>query len=534
MKIGINVSWMTPGQAGGMEWYVRNLIDQLGIIDQNNHYVLVTGPNNYRTFRLPSPRWKMVVYWGHENSPMTYRVSPDVPSQPTQRFSSLWRLYRRLKNLPTKTWREKFAELISHEKINLWFCPLIYALPLDVHIPVVVTIPDLQHEHYPDFFDEDELALRTMGYQYSCKAATAVIGISESVANEITELYAVDAARVFAIPLALDQSCQVYKKDMKCLINDVRLKFRLDGDFIFYPANGWRHKNHENLIRAMETVHDKGCRLKLVLTGCDFGVTERLRFLLDKPSLRETVRYLGYVDRQDLFGLYAASKMLVFPSLFEGFGLPLLEAMHFDVPVACSKIDSLLEIGGEAVWYFDPLYPQDIADAIFKVIGDDNLRAQLIAASKERVKYFHYSNTAKSTLLVFDQIRDGILPPSSLPTLRPLIAHNWLREGHSRWYFHANSLCEIEAEVIQPTRLDELANQTIEIFFNKQKMLKSHIEPQQLYQFHFPVDSNADGGFHRLDISASSMVVVKWEILSIQVLRITLLDHNGKRLELIR
>ena len=395
-------------------------------------------------------------------------------------------------------------------------------------------IPDLQHEHYPAFFHEDELALRIMGYQYSCQAATAVIGISRYVSDEIVKLYAVDAAKVFATPLALDQSYQISKEEIERLVNEVKLKFRLDKDFIFYPANGWHHKNHENLVRAMDIIHRKKCQLGLILTGCEFDVMNRLRPLLNRPSLREAVRHLGYIDRQDLFGLYAASKMLAFPSFFEGFGLPLLEAMQFNVPVACSNLGSLREVGGDAVWYFDPRSPQDIAEAILRVSYDQDLRGQLIAAGRNRVKGFSYSNTARHTLSIFGQIRDGILTPPDLPSFRPLIAHNWLREGHSRWYFHANSLREVRIEVIQPTLLDALEDQTVKVILDGQKVLESAIVPQRVYRFTLPAHGTVEAGFHELDISASATVSVGGEILSIQVPSITLSDSSGRELRLIK
>src|SRR5438045_563185 len=105
MRIGINVSWMTPGYVGGMEWYVRNLIDQLGAIDSEHTYVLVTAPNNNHTFRAPNKRWKKVVYFGHENTPMTYRVWLSAPVQRSKAYRAARWIYRRLQNLRANVWR---------------------------------------------------------------------------------------------------------------------------------------------------------------------------------------------------------------------------------------------------------------------------------------------------------------------------------------------------------------------------------------------------------------------------------------------
>src|SRR5688572_16921845 len=140
MKIGINVSWMTPGQAGGMEGYIRNLIDQLGVIDQENSYVLITAPNNYKTFSLPSSRWKMIVYGGPETAPPIYKVSPPLTTAQPVSLSrqaydylnsyglrpkaGLKYLRRQWLNWYAQAWTGHLGNLITQEGIELWFCPL--------------------------------------------------------------------------------------------------------------------------------------------------------------------------------------------------------------------------------------------------------------------------------------------------------------------------------------------------------------------------------------------------------------------------
>src|SRR5689334_21670661 len=121
MRIGINVSWMTPGHVGGMEWYVRNLIDQLGTIDTQNTYVLVAAPNNAYTFQMPNSRWKKVVYFGYENSPITYRVLLSAPVRRSAIYRIARWLYRRLRNLGAHTWHGKLKDLVEREHIDVWF-----------------------------------------------------------------------------------------------------------------------------------------------------------------------------------------------------------------------------------------------------------------------------------------------------------------------------------------------------------------------------------------------------------------------------
>jgi glycosyltransferase involved in cell wall biosynthesis len=533
MRIGINVSWMTPGHVGGMEWYVRNLIDQLGVIDATNTYVLVTAPNNAHTFHLPNKRWKKVVYFGYENTPINYRVSLSAPVQRSKAYRAARWVYRRLKNLGVNPWRGKLNDHIRHENIDVWFCPLIYALPLDLDIPVVITIPDLQQEYYPDFFNEDEQAFRSMGYQYSCKAATAVIGISGRVAEDIQKLYHIDSARVFSIPLALEHSYQVPQQTIESLRNKVAVKYRLDDGYIFYPANGWPHKNHERLIEAIHILHQRGCHVRLVLTGYSLDLMDRLRPLLCEYGIQDAVRHLGHVERHEIIGLYAASAMLIFPSLFEGFGLPLLEAMHFGVPAACSRIGCLPEVGGDAVLYFNPNSAQDIADAILRILNDAELRERLANAGKEQISHFSYTTTAKQTLTVLEQIGNGILSAPNIPPFRPLIPHNWLRDGHGRWYFRSTSLQKIMLKVVQPLPVNELAQQHIEVCLNQQEVLRSSIEPQRPYDFVISINS-ADPDFYRLDITASAKFAAHGEQLSVRILNIIVVDSNNHELVLVK
>jgi glycosyltransferase involved in cell wall biosynthesis len=532
MKIGINASWMTPGHVGGMEWYVRNLVEQLGTIDQENDYVLVTAPNNQRTFQLPSPRWKKVVYAGHDNSPTMFRVAHGIPDRSGRRRQWLRGAHRTGDRLRGLASTRVLSELIRSEGIDLWFCPLIYALPFDAPVPIVTTIPDLQHEYYPDFFTKDDFALRAVGYPYSCRVATAAIGISKHVADDIVRLYDVPAERVFSTPLALDPSYDRSPSAIDRLANAARLKFRIDHDFIFYPANGWKHKNHEGMIEALRIVHHRHPRLNLILTGCEFDVIERIRPLIRRHRLHQAVRHLGYVTRDDLVGLYATCKLLVFPSLFEGFGLPLLEAMHLGVPVACSNITSLPEVGGDAVLYFDPRAPDQIAQAIHLCIEDDDLRARLVAAGRAQASRFSYAQTARSTLAIFEKIRTGALRPPTLPPFRPLIPHNWLDGGHGRWYFRAGPTFTIQVDLLQPTQLESLKGQRAEVRLDGQTVAMTPIDPQRLYHLSHTFRGGAGCALHAIEIAASVHAAVSGQVLSIQVPSLRIIDDNGKELRL--
>jgi len=401
-------------------------------------------------------------------------------------------------------------------------------------------MPDLQHEHYPGFFNDDDMAGRALGYQWSCRIATAVIAVSRFTADEIIRLYAVDSRRVFAIPLGLDESFAADRDQLQRAADHARRRYRLPDEFLYYPAAGWAHKNHQALVEAMAIARQQhNTPLQLVLTGWPFDVMDRLRPLLRRYRLHRNVRHLGYIKRTDQFALFAAARALVFPSLFEGFGLPLVEAMSLGLPIACSTAGSIREVcGDDAALYFDPHAPQQIADAIIRIHDDNALRERLARAGRCRAACFTYRRTAEQTLAVFEQIRAGRLRPPAPRPIRPLIPHRWLYDGHSQWHFRCPTLRCIDVEVLQPTRLRALSRQSIQVSLNSQIMLEARIPPRQPCRFHIAIDlagTVPPDGLHELRIVASARHAVRrGDACSVQILRLTATDSEDRKLRLIR
>jgi glycosyltransferase involved in cell wall biosynthesis len=519
---------MAPGQAGGMEWYVRNLIKELGALDGRHEWVVVTSPANWHLFEVPRRRWTKVAYIGDENSPLSYVVQTrNRPPTPRVRVR---RALAWLRSPRMRRWYGGLNEHIRRQRVDLWFCPFMYTLPLETEVPVVNTIPDLQHEHFPDFFPDRELALRTMGYHYSCTRAATTIGISEFVAEDLLKRYRLE--RTVGIPLALDPSYAVGPEVIARLIEQVRLKYRLEEPFIYYPANGWRHKDHETLVRAFRIVREKRRDLRLVLTGCELDVMDRLRPIFESLDEARAVRHLGYVDRRDTVGLHAAASVMVFPSRFEGFGLPLLEAMACGTPIVCSPVASIPEVAGEAALYVEPGEPPALAGAVLRLLEDEILRERLVEAGRERMRRFSFTETARHTLAVFDEVLAGTWRAPDLPAFRPLIRHHWLQDGHSRWYFHCDNLREVRLRIAQPTRLPELADQRMSVCLNERVVLEALIEAEAEETFTIRPPA-LDTEFHRLDVTASATARRRGDTLSLQVRELTIVDGDGRARRLI-
>lgn len=290
---------------------------------------------------------------------------------------------------------------IKKDSIDMWFCPLHRLDPADVSTRSIVFISDLQHKHFPYFFSESELAWRDKYLLGSANQATSVIVPSQFTKNDILryadrcpdEVFVVaeDAALVFRGMNGVSSSSDLKKFGLK------------GGNYFFYPANTWPHKNHARLIEALMPLFDK-YDVNLVLTGYEHNAHEEIRSLIKSKKLEARIKFLGFVEDEELPGLYRQAKALVFPSLFEGFGIPIVEAMRSKCPVICSNSSSIPEVAGEAVVYFDPLSVKDIREKIeYFLINERDLRGKLIKLGLKQQEKFSTKRMVEETSRVIDQ-----------------------------------------------------------------------------------------------------------------------------------
>ena len=423
MKIAVNVSWMTPGRAGGMEWYVRAVIEELAQIDTKNDYLLITSDLNDDTFEPPSARWSKLRYLGGETDPVSYRRMP--APHPAHSPPHL-------------------DQMLRAAGVDLLFCPLLYSLPQVHDIPTVVTIPDLQHRGLPELFDSFELGSRNVGFPESINAATAVLGISDHVASEIRREYGVKSNKVVSTPLGLSSEFTTDADLVRQYKNSALAEYSIEGRYLFFPGNAWPHKNHAGLIAAFEKVLETTPDVNLVLTGSDAVAA------LVPPRLSSSIQHLGYVSREELIGLTSGAEALVFPSLFEGFGLPLLEAMAVQTPILCSDLPTLREVGGDIPSYFDPESLSSIAGSISDFLASPEEAERQLATMPAQLKKFSYRNTAIRTLEVFNEIESGarVAPEPRVRPNRPLDGNSNLSDGLARWRVHAGDATDVEVELV--------------------------------------------------------------------------------------
>jgi glycosyltransferase involved in cell wall biosynthesis len=179
------------------------------------------------------------------------------------------------------------------------------------------------------------------------------------------------------------------------------------GSYLFFPGHTWHHKNHRAAVSALAILCRAGADLTLVCTGGQREAQPALERLVAENGLEGRVLFLGYVPREAMPALYSGARCLVFPSLFEGFGLPVLEAMSCGCPVVCSNATSLPEVAGEAALLIDPNNPEAIAEAIRSVHENDGLRTSLAARGVKRAQLFSWRRHALETLRVLRMVHEG-------------------------------------------------------------------------------------------------------------------------------
>jgi glycosyltransferase involved in cell wall biosynthesis len=251
--------------------------------------------------------------------------------------------------------------------------PVTVPIPRLPGVPTLTTVYDLQHREMPELFSRAERAYRRWAYEGAARKADLVLTTSEYSRTRLVEIAGVSQAQVFSVPMGIDHGR--FNQTEAETDEQVRRELKLPERYVVYPANLWAHKNHDRLVEALGHVGDD--ELHLVLTGQDYGRARALMERARRAGVADRVRHLGYISSGAVPALYRMARAMVFPSLYEGFGSPPLEAMACGCPVASSTSGSLGEMVGSAALTFDPRSVEAIAEAIGRVVGDDRLRSEL-------------------------------------------------------------------------------------------------------------------------------------------------------------
>ncbi|MCC7359774.1 MAG: glycosyltransferase family 4 protein [Anaerolineales bacterium] len=383
------------GIAGGLDIYVRQLVEALAEHDRLTDYVVLTTAKGAEAWAYRSWPINFTIHALREFAPR--------PAWPRRVINH----YRRRRGLPVPPHYgdDYLAWQIDELGLDLVHFPATLIRPLTLQTPCVLTVFDIQHVYYPEFFTPAELAWREQNYGPSIKKAVRLLAPSAYTAASLTEKYAVPPERLSLIPVGADPGVERASPGEAAR---VRAKYQLPERYIYYPANPWPHKNHARLIAALRRLRGGPANPPaLVLSGRLVNELRDARQLALAADMDAHVLDLGFVPPADLAGLYTGAELLVFPSLFEGFGIPLLEAMACGCPIAAANATAIPECVGDAALLFDPLDPDSIASALRTMLDDAALRQTLAARGTARLRAFAWPAIVAQLSVVYAHVAEA-------------------------------------------------------------------------------------------------------------------------------
>ncbi len=367
MIVGIDASRAISDMPTGTEVYSRELIRALLALDQKNFYRLYTrqaierecisASRNFETRAIPFPR-----LWTHG------RLS---------------------------------LEMLMHPP-DVLFVPA-HVLPLIHPRRSVVTIHDLGDVYFPKAYPIFRRIYHHWSRRWSTRKAARLFADSQATKDDLVKLYRVDPQKISVVYPAYDARLFKPVRDVR-LIEETQSRFHIDGDYILTIGTIHPRKNYVRLVEAFARLKRETWNLKLSIVGKRGWLYDAIFSRVRELNLESQIIFLDYVPASDLPALISGARLFVFPSLHEGFGLPILEAQACGTPVVCSNTSSLPEAAGDGALFFDPRDVNAIADAMQRALGDAARRETLIARGFENVKRFSWEKSAQEALEVLNSV----------------------------------------------------------------------------------------------------------------------------------
>lgn len=356
----------------GIGTYVSNLVRGLARLDHDHEYTLICQPNDTDFVRSLGANFRA---WPDRSG--NYSVQEQL-------------------TVPIDVWRAR---------PDVFHAPH-YVLPPLTPGKTVVTIHDCIHLRFPQYLPNRAAHVYAKVFLASAaKKSARVITVSEASKRDIVELLHTPAGKIDVVYNGFDERLAEGSTEN---LDRVRDRYQLDAPFVLYAGNIKPHKNVDRLIDAFARLRQLGAaNVKLLIIGDDISKYSNLRRLVHRHQLHQHVRFLGFVSTDTLAALYQLAQVFVFPSLYEGFGLPPLEAMANGTPVITSNVSSLPEVVGDAALLIDPLDSESLAQAMQRVLTEPGLRADLIRRGHERVKAFSWERSVARTHDIYMDVVRG-------------------------------------------------------------------------------------------------------------------------------
>jgi glycosyltransferase involved in cell wall biosynthesis len=374
MKIGINARYVQRKIFTGIENYIYNLLLNLKKIDKKNKYYLF------------------------------FEKDRQIPIK----FSDNTNFKTIIPKFPTRNQIERIAlnqfsmnSYIKRARLDVFHEPF-FTSPFFKNCPTIITIYDISNYIHPEFFNLKTKLYFNLLFPRSIKNSDHIITISKSSKEDIVNYLKVEPDKIEVIYAGIDNDFTKIISENK--LGGVKIKYNISQDYILYVSFISPRKNLVNLIKAFN-IFKKNTKegVQLVIVGGKGWNSKKVFELVKSLKLENDIIFTDYVPKEDLIILYSYAILFIYPSIYEGFGLPTLEAMSCGCPVITSKLSSLPEVCGDAALYIDPYDVEDIAAAILNLTIDDNLKKLLIVKGFQNIKRFDWVKTATETLKIYER-----------------------------------------------------------------------------------------------------------------------------------
>ncbi len=371
MRLGINILFLIPSQVGGTETYVLELIKALKSNPDNHTYYLFCNLENRHLFQ-PSTNLKIITL------PIKASIRP-------------LRLITEQLLLPFYLLFFKIKVIFSLGYTSPWISPA----------KSIVTIHDLNWHYHPEDFTWFGRLIWEFTTRLSAKTAHHIITDSTASANSITSVLDIPATKCTAILHAAPEKIKLSSKQISKRLKNLNIH----GPYLFTVISGHPHKNLITLLCAFKDLISDFPNLKLVVCGLNGRADKKNQAYIKKSDLKRKVKFLGFVDREDLVALYQHCALFVFPSAYEGFGYPVIEAMQYQAPVVSSNAFSLKQVVGQAGLLVNPYDANKFTQAIKKVLTSKKLTKDLVIEGKKRLIALQWEDTAQKTLNTITKVK---------------------------------------------------------------------------------------------------------------------------------
>ncbi|NOQ68308.1 glycosyltransferase [Patescibacteria group bacterium] len=375
MIIGIDIRMLARGTRSGVEEYTINLLSNMISLDNNIEYKLFY--NGYKKTKLEYDLLKL----------------PNVQLKEFKIPNRLLDASFQFLNYP------KIDKML--EKVDVFFSPHIFSSSVSKKCKTITTFHDLSFESYPEFYSTGKNYWHfSMNPRKQAQKADKIIAVSQSTKDDLIKIYGIEPEKIKVIYSGVNSVSSIQYSVFS--ISEIRKKYNLPKKYILYLGTLEPRKNIIGLIKAFEEFKKsyklQATSYKLIIAGSKGWLYEDIFKIVKNSPAKDNIIFTGFIDDKDKAALYSLADLFVYPSFYEGFGFPPLEAMAAGTPVITSNFSSLPEAVGDAAITVNPYNIDELAKAIEMVLSDENLRDILIERGYERVKNFSWEKCAEETL----------------------------------------------------------------------------------------------------------------------------------------